>query len=138
MPRLILAAAAVLLLVPAISVAQSKKEPTGRKSAASHIIPVSMIGEAKPAPCASCGNGNGGLVLRPGQTAAYAYAPGSFGARLDAQLWGDNHECAPDGCPKPIGCGNHWTELKFIFGSCRQFFGTAGATVGQGRATVEP
>jgi hypothetical protein len=53
-----------------------------------------------------------------------------YGYQLRAQLWWDRHECAPYGCPKPIGCGNFWTEKKFIFGSCRQFFGTAESTVG--------
>ena len=55
-------------------------------------------------------------------------------ARPSGQLWWDEHNCAPDGCPKPIGCGNFWTEKKFIFGSCRQFFGTAESTVGHGYA----
>ena len=137
MARLLLAAVALAFCLPGVSVAEGKKETGGRKSNP-QILPVAHFGEAKPAACPSCANGSGAIVLRPGQTAIYPYAPGSFGARLDAELWGENHECAPDGCPKPIGCGNHWTELKFIFGSCRQFFGTAGATVGQGRATVEP
>ena len=77
------------------------------------------------------------VVLQPGQAGIYSYPPGTFGARLDRELWWENHECAPDGCLKPIGCGNHWTEKKFIFGSCRQFFGTAWSTVGHGRGTVE-
>jgi len=137
MARLLLAAVAVALCLPVAVCAQGKKEAAARKTNP-HIIPVGLIGEAKPSSCPTCGNGSGAITLRPGQTAIYPYGPGKFGARLDAELWGDNHDCAPDGCPKPIGCGNHWTELKFIFGSCRQFFGTAGATVGQGRATVEP
>jgi len=40
------------------------------------------------------------------------------------------HICAPDGCPTPLGCGTHYTEHKFVFGSCRQFFGTGDAAVG--------
>ena len=59
-----------------------------------------------------------------------------YGQRLQWQLWWDEHNCGPDGCPKPIGCGNFWTEKKFIFGSCRQFFGTAESAVGHGRGTV--
>jgi hypothetical protein len=137
MARLVLAVAVVALLTPAVTVAQGKKRDRDT-SANPQIIPAAMIGEAKPARCSNCGNGSGGLFLQPGETAVYPYGPGTFGARLDRELWSENHECAPDGCPKPIGCGNHWTELKFIFGSCRQFFGTAGATVGRGRGTYEP
>jgi len=132
MARLTLAAAVLALIIPAVSLADGKK-PTS-----SGVIPAAMIGEAKPAAsCSSCGNGSGGMVLQPGQTGVYSYPPGTFGARLDRQLWSDEHECAPDGCLKPIGCGNHWTELKFIFGSCRQFFGTAGSAAGRGRTDVE-
>ena len=40
------------------------------------------------------------------------------------------HLSAPDGCPNPLGCGTAYTEHKFIFGSCRQFFGTGEAAVG--------
>ena len=131
MARLTLAAAVLALVVPAVSLAD------GKKPAPSPVIPASMIGEAKPASCSSCSNGSGAMVLSPGQTGVYSNAPGTFGARLDRQLWWDEHECAPDGCPKPIGCGNHWTEFNFICGSCRQFFGTAGSTVGRGRDTVD-
>lgn len=42
----------------------------------------------------------------------------------------NNHRRAPDGCPTPVGCGNFYTEFKYIFGSCRQFFGTGDASVG--------
>jgi hypothetical protein len=76
------------------------------------------------------------------QTAAIASGPAlgpvettqAVGPRL---TYGDHlraaylkHICAPDGCTKPLGCGNFWTEKKFLFGSCRQFFGTAESTVG--------
>jgi hypothetical protein len=54
-----------------------------------------------------------------------------YGRELQAQLWWDRHNCAPDGCPTPIGCGNAWTEKKFVFGSCRQFFGTAESSIGK-------
>jgi len=131
MARLSLAAAVLTLVVPALGLAD------GKKPAPSPVIPASMIGEAKPASCNSCGNGSGAMVLSPGQTGVYSYPPGTFGARLDRQLWWDEHECAPDGCLKPIGCGNHWTEFKFIFGSCRQFFGTAWSAEGHGRTNVE-
>jgi hypothetical protein len=42
----------------------------------------------------------------------------------------NRHRCEPDGCPTPLGCGNLWTEFKFAFGSCSQFFGTGEATRG--------
>src|SRR5262249_18025113 len=132
MARLSIAAAVLALIVPAVSLAD------GKKPASSGVIPAAMIGEAKPAAsCSSCGSGSGGMGLQPGQTGVYSYPPGTFCARLDRQLWSDEHECAPDGCLKPIGCGNHWTELKFIFGSCRQFFGTSGSAAGRGRTDVE-
>jgi hypothetical protein len=54
------------------------------------------------------------------------------------QYWQLVHSWAPDGTPKPVGAGNFYTEMKWIFGSARQFFGTAGATVGYGRGTREP
>jgi hypothetical protein len=123
MPRLSLAAAALgLCLAPALSFAQ---EP-----------PVLVSpGEAKPIRFFSPDNP---IVVGPAQTVWPASPPHKFGHLLTARLLADNHECAPDGCPKPIGCGNHWTELKWIFGSCRQFFGTASAAVGEGRATFVP
>jgi len=102
-------------------------------------------GEAKPArfqsqtaPVKTAGF----LSLTPGYapwTGAAEAPPGYtyYGQRLQWQLWWDEHNCSPDGCPKPIGCGNAWTEKKFIFGSCRQFFGSAQSTVGHGYGTVE-
>ena len=136
MVRLFLAAAVLAMITPGLSLADGKKKDRD-VGATPQVIPASLIGEAKPARCSSCGNGAGAIFLRPGETAMYPNGPGTFGARLDRELWWENHECAPDGCPKPIGCGNHWTEFKFIFGSCRQFFGTAGASVGRGRGTIE-
>ena len=59
-----------------------------------------------------------------------------YGTHLQAQLWADWYNCSPDGCPTPIGCGNHWTEKRFIFGNCRQFFGTAEGTIGHGHKTT--
>jgi hypothetical protein len=65
------------------------------------------------------------------------FGPGTtFAERL--QYWQLVHDWAPDGTPKPVGAGNFYTEFKWIFGSARQFFGTAGATVGYGRGTREP
>ena len=121
MPRLsLLAAGLALVLVPAA--------PAGE--------PPVLPGEAKPIGFFSPDNP---VIVGPAQTVWPAQpAPHKFGALLRARLLDDNHECAPDGCPKPLGCGNHWTELKWIFGSCRQFFGTAGAAVGEGPATFVP
>jgi hypothetical protein len=122
MPRLSLKLAALaLLLVPAAM-------PAGE--------PPIALGEAKPAGFFSPENH---VIVGPAQV-VWPPQPGpySFGHLLKSRLMADNHECAPDGCPKPIGCGNHWTELKWIFGSCRQFFGTAEATVGEGRGTFIP
>jgi hypothetical protein len=42
----------------------------------------------------------------------------------------NRHRCEPAGCPKPVGCSNTWTEFKYVFGSCRQFFGSSEATRG--------
>ena len=124
MPRPSLAAAGlVVLLVPA---ATSAGGPPG-------AVPP---GEAKPVGYFTPDNP---VIVGPAQMIhAAPPRPYKFGDLLKARLLDDNHECAPDGCPKPIGCGNHWTELKWIFGSCRQFFGTAGASVGEGRATFVP
>ena len=50
MARLTLAAAVLALIVPGVTLAD------GKKPAPSTVIPASMIGEAKPASCSSCGN----------------------------------------------------------------------------------
>jgi hypothetical protein len=115
------AAALALLLAPAVT-------PAGE--------PV-LLGEAKPIRLFSPDNHN---IVGPAQMVWPQQPPvhHKFGSLLTARLMSENHECAPDGCPKPIGCGNHWTELKWIFGSCRQFFGTAEGAVGEGPATFIP
>jgi hypothetical protein len=65
------------------------------------------------------------------------FGPGTtLGERL--QYWSLVHNHAPDGTPKPVGTGNFYTDMKWIFGSSRQFFGTAASTVGHGRNTREP
>jgi hypothetical protein len=48
------------------------------------------------------------------------------------------HRCEPEGCPKPLGCSNPWTEFKFVFGSCSQYFGSAEATRGVLHKTQVP
>ena len=125
MARLLLAAGLTLVFVPAATRAGG---PPGS-------VPP---GEAKPVGFFSPDNT---VIIGPAQTVwaePPTYGHFGFGAKLKARLLDENHDCAPDGCPKPIGCGNHWTELKWLFGSCRQFFGTAEAAVGEGRATYVP
>lgn len=129
MSRLFVVAAGLMLLVPAFGLAQS-----GSGKPTSQVIPVSQYGEAKPAKCATCPGAKGPII--PAKAEVYGPVV-PYGTRLQAQLWDEDHECSPDGCPKPVGCGNFWTEKKFIFGSCRQFFGTAGSTYGFHRAAVE-
>ena len=114
-------AAAVLALIPAAAFAGPAVDPGEAKPAASSAVkPATFVTHAAEAP--------GYYAPMP---AGYDY----YGVKLRYQLWYDEHNCSPDGCPKPIGCGNFWTEKKFIFGSCRQFFGTAQSTVGHGYGT---
>ena len=118
-------AVATLALLPALSVAQSNKpaEHKTTNEAASQTRLVSY-GEAKPASFSTTAP-----APIEGGTAGVGYAqPSSFGERLRARI--DAHICAPEGCEKPIGCGNFWTEKKFILGGCRQFFGTSGLSCG--------
>ena len=49
----------------------------------------------------------------------------------------DNCNCGSDGCPEPLGCSNFWTENKFFFGSCKQYFGTGNAAAGYSRRTTQ-
>ena len=44
--------------------------------------------------------------------------------------WLAFHRREPMGIPTPVGAGNGWTEFKYVFGSARQFFGTADSSVG--------
>ena len=135
MSRAIAAAAALLLLAPAISLAD--KKPARGSKTASDLVPSSRYGEVKP--CQACREGSPIYPewMNPAPILPPVGGLGAFGAELRSQLLWDQHECAPDGCIKPIGCGNLWTEIKFIFGSCRQFFGTAESTVGHHRGTRE-
>jgi hypothetical protein len=130
MSRLLLAVT-LLALLPVVSVADSKKDVDAKKSG---VIPVSAYGEARPAACSTCPNATGPTANYP----VNPFEPGSFGARVFSQTWWDRHNCAPDGCPTPLGCGNHFTEKKFLFGSCRQFFGSTEGTVGKRYNTVVP
>lgn len=143
MSRLFLLATAMAMLLPSLALADKKPAADVRKGE-SKLIPAAQFGEAKSGKCIACGatasdNGNGSLYpdwMGPAPAAQHPNGYGMFGDELRHQLLWDQHECAPDGCIKPVGCGNLWTEIKFIFGSCRQFFGTAESTVGHHRNTI--
>ena len=64
--------------------------------------------------------------------------PGGSHRGLFGGTWWYDHIRAPYGVPTPLGCGNLWTEYKFVFGSCRQYFGTGQASTGCGKATQGP
>lgn len=134
-----LIAAAALLIVPALCLAD--KNSVARK-ASPELLPAGAYGESKPSNCKTCGATSDDSPIYPawmhhGSLGLHANGYGAFGDELRAQLLWDRHECSPDGCIKPIGCGNFWTECKFIFGSCRQFFGSAESTVGHHRNTQD-
>jgi hypothetical protein len=40
------------------------------------------------------------------------------------------------GCDQPLGCDNTYTTCKFMFGSCKTFFGNGTASQGHGKRTV--
>jgi hypothetical protein len=76
-----------------------------------------------------------------GQALAAQRSAGKADKTNDHQRFKDfvaNHRCEPEGCPKPLGCSNPWTEFKFVFGSCTQFFGSAEATRGCLHKTTVP
>ena len=125
-------AACVLALLPVAASAngqQPEVSPGEAKPLRSAVVKPAQFVAPAPVPPP---------VVAPPPWVGAEVAPGYgyYGQRLQWQLWWDEHNCAPYGCPKPIGCGNFWTEKKFIFGSCKQFFGTAESAVGHGRQTV--
>jgi hypothetical protein len=123
----LLLASCVLALLPALAFADNTKvsvSPGEAKPARFDVKPAAFVAPpSAPTPA----------WPYPEMPSGYQY----YGLRMQAQIWLDQHNCAPDGCPKPIGCGNFWTEKKFIFGSCRQFFGTSESTIGHGYNTTE-
>lgn len=132
----------MVAVLPFTVTAQTPKSNVKKASDVQPIPTVMPLGEAKPAsfahaprPLAVAPDGPTATTL-PVLPPTGPVGPISFGDRLRAAYY--EHICAPDGCPKPIGCGNFWTEKKFIFGSCRQFFGTAEASVGHHRKTTLP
>jgi hypothetical protein len=120
--------ACVLALSPVVAVAANPADdsPAGYKPARPDVKPAMFLTPTQ-AP------GSYPPVVYSDMPPGYQY----YGAKLRWQLWWDEHNCAPDGCPKPIGCGNGWTEFKYVFGSCRQFFGTSESTVGHGYHTTD-
>jgi hypothetical protein len=73
-----------------------------------------------------------------GCSACAAKADKQGQARTGLRQWLVNHRHEPDGCPLPSGCGNAYTDFKFAFGSCRQFFGTGDAAQGCWNKTELP
>lgn len=108
---------AAILFIPALATAQTPNSV----QQATHLLHPSQYGESKPAKFPSAMQPNAHLGLP-------APVPMTFSERLYAKY--QVHICAPDGCPSPLGCGNLYTESKFLFGSCRQFFGTGEASQG--------
>ena len=95
-----------------------------------------------PAP-ASCGptSPQPALVNPANSTAApSSRRPGLVGRfnNLVTRATSPEHRREPDGCPTPIGCGNFYTEFKFVFGSCRQYFGTGDSSRGNCSTTTVP
>ncbi|QVL32286.1 hypothetical protein KIH39_26220 [Telmatocola sphagniphila] len=63
----------------------------------------------------------------------------SFYAKIKTRLGAcPNGSCDDKGCANPLGCGNLWTDGKFLFGSCRDFFGTDVAATGHLHKTNVP
>ena len=135
MSRTLMIALSLALLPASASFAQTTAVGAKGKLS-SGVIPVGLYGEAKPS--ASCSNCK--VTQASGSVTGKLYLDqpvpqGDYGGYLRHQLMWDRHECSPDGCPKAVGCSNFWSECKFIFGSCRQFYGTAEATIYHHRNT---
>ncbi len=99
------------------------------------IVLQSPTGEPLPAPPSVVVNGQ---TYVPGTLGDAYSAPSRDQRRADWRYRAAEHICAPDGCPTAVGCSNAWTEFKFVFGSCRQFFGTADSTEGCCNKTTVP
>jgi hypothetical protein len=82
----------------------------------------------------------GARVVKPVyHTAAASVHVAAWPVRRGVELLkSPEHNCEPDGCPTPVGCSNPWTEFKFVFGSCTQFFGSGDATRGCCHGTTVP
>ncbi|WP_020475279.1 hypothetical protein [Zavarzinella formosa] len=107
-----------VFLFPGLAAAQG---PLILPTPQSNVLPPAMYGEAKPAKFPSSNRPNAHLgdpTLVP-QIMSEPY-----------QSIYNRHINAPHGTPTPIGCSTFYTEFKFVFGSCRQFFGTGDSTPG--------
>ncbi len=127
----------VIVPAPVARSATASSSPIQQVIRAQQVSPSAPIAMPVPVPsttpqvsipstsggCASCAGGGSSAISSWNGT-----GHGLFGSNLREQYL--QHICAPDGCLKPIGCGNFWTTKKFIFGSCRQFFGTAESAEG--------
>jgi hypothetical protein len=105
----------VLSLLTLAGLAQAGDEPK-------KIVPVTGTQVISSIPASNCPDG----------ACAESAPKGKLGLGKRLGLFGGgplvgSHECGPDGCINPIGCGNFHTDFHFVFGSCRSFFGTAGA-----------
>jgi hypothetical protein len=109
----------VLMMAPGLAVAQG---PEVVPVPDANYLPPSLYGEAKPAKFPSSGRPNAHL-------GDLTVVPRTFKNPM-FEATHVRHINAPDGCPSPLGCGTAYTEFKFVFGSCRQFFGTGGSAPG--------
>ena len=90
------------------------------------VVVQQAAGPKVAAPCTTCGD-----------KAAEAKKPGVL-HRLFKKVACSDGKCGEKGCNNPLGCGNLYTECKFIFGGCRDFFGTDAASAGHLHNTVTP
>jgi hypothetical protein len=106
---------ACLLTVLALSSVSNAGDEPRKVFSASHpggVAPTHGVVHSSPCPDGRC---------------AESAPRGLFGLGLLKRPLIGSHECGPDGCLNPIGCGNFHTDFKFVFGSCRSFFGNAAA-----------
>lgn len=121
--RLILAA---VWLVPSLALADQPviiSTPTTPTTVATtiEILSPAEYGMAKPAKFPSSNRPNAHLGDPTLQPRTY---------REPFQTMLNEHINAPSGCNSPLGCGTLYSEFKFVFGSCRQFFGTGDSIPG--------
>lgn len=134
MSRVLLIAYSIALVSASVSFAQGKAVEDKSKST-SGVLPIALYGEAKPASCPSCKVNQASATVSSKLYLDRPVSNGNYGDYLRHQLRWDEHECSPDGCVKAVGCSNFWSECKFLFGSCRQFYGTAEASIYHHRNT---
>ena len=112
-----------ILMVPGVALADQpviiSTQPTVATTV--EILSPSEYGMAKPAKFPSEGRPNahlGDMTIRPRPY------------REPFQTMLNEHIGAPSGIINPIGSGTFYTDFKFMFGSCRQFFGTSDSAPG--------